>query len=103
MDIMAIRGFSPSPLLKNLEIAKKAKELSDRMTGLLCKGIHLLPHAGLLRQASVEPDKRVSTHPALRAQYIMGCRPMPLSRISSSVYRVYWHVSTMSATFSFTR
>ena len=52
------------------------------MTGLLCKEIHLLPHAGLLRQASVEPDKRVSTHPALRAQYVVGSQPTPLAELA---------------------
>ena len=33
---------------------------------------------GLRRRASVEPDKHLSMHPALRAQYVMSSQLMPL-------------------------
>ncbi len=49
------------------------------MSGLLFKVSIALK--GLLRQASVDPDKHLSMHPALRAQYLMGSHPHALSRI----------------------
>ncbi len=38
-----------------------------------------LESEGLLRRASVEPDKHLSMHPALRAQHIVGSYPTPLA------------------------
>ena len=37
------------------------------------------PGSGLLQQASVEPDKHLSMHPALRANRVMGDKIHPLS------------------------
>ena len=56
------RGLSLSPWLR-----RWTAYLSDRMTGLLYKGIDYKPLGGLLRQASVEPSERLSTHSAPRA------------------------------------
>ena len=51
------------------------------MTGLLYKGIDYKPLAGLLRQASVEPSERLSTHSAPRAIRLGKLNPQALSRM----------------------
>jgi hypothetical protein len=51
------------------------------MTGLLCKGISDEPLEGLLRQASVEPSERLSTHSAPRAIRLGKLIPQALSRM----------------------
>lgn len=45
-----------------------SKMLSDRMSGLVCR-MNNDHQQGLLRQASVEPDKPLARHPALRARH----------------------------------
>ena len=65
------------------------------MTGLLYKGIDYKPLAGLLRQASVEPSERLSTHSAPRAIRLGKLIPQALSR------KVYFGLSGVFVLINF--
>jgi len=75
------QGLSPSPWLEPL--LKKRTKLSDRTPGLLFKEI-LFRLEVLRRRASVDLDKHLSMHPALRTQHLTGSHPHALSRIGET-------------------
>jgi len=67
------------------------------MTGLLCKGIHDEPLEGLLRQASVEPSERLSTHSAPRAIRLGKLISQALSRkVCFGLSGVFVHINFVS-------